>query len=153
MSAVAGSALPDDIGVAQAALGLRAHASAPREARAFAQVTLRQWGAEDDVTESAVMVVSELATNALLHACGGSRGERTEAITLNLLLRPRILDIKVRDGSPTIPVPRRTGGDEESGRGLLIVEALAESWTCFPDAAGGKWVVASLPRPRLGRLR
>ena len=68
------------------------------------------------------MVASELAANAVLHA-------RT-AFTLTLEGRVRSVLLTVRDGSPTPPQPSRAGpgGFGTSGRGLVIVNLLSESW-------------------------
>ncbi|MFF0698551.1 ATP-binding protein [Streptomyces tendae] len=41
--------------------------------------------------------------------------------------------IEVDDGSPCTPVLRCPGPDDESGRGLLLVQALAEAWGVSPD--------------------
>ncbi|MER5756906.1 ATP-binding protein [Streptomyces sp. NPDC002088] len=50
--------------------------------------------------------------------------------------------IKVRDGCPDLPVLRHAGPDDEGGRGLLLVESLAETWGVSPD---GTTTWCSLP--------
>ncbi|WP_267241949.1 ATP-binding protein [Streptomyces sp. PR69] len=136
-----------------AALQLRAVEPSARKARAFTSAWLRRWG-EDELVDSAVLVVCELATNAIRHGARDSarRGARTPAprITLVLTLRAAVLDIKVRDGSAVLPTPRAPGRDDDCGRGLMIIEALAESWACGRASDGGKWVRASLSRSPAG---
>jgi anti-sigma regulatory factor (Ser/Thr protein kinase) len=79
------------------------------------------------VTGDAALVVSELVTNAIVHS-GGTR------ITLTLGLRAGYLLIVVNDGGSIrrLPTFRHPGGDEESGRGLYLVQHLA-------SACGGAW--------------
>ncbi len=97
-----------------------------RLAREFARSALAGWGVRrraDDV----VLCVSELATNALLHGVPPGRGYR---LWLALGAEDGLLRVEVHDsgdGEPRLPEP---GGaaDEESGRGLLLVSALADKW-------------------------
>ncbi|MDH2388036.1 ATP-binding protein [Streptomyces sp. HNM0663] len=140
-----------------AALQLRAVEPSARRARAFTRTWLRRWG-EDDLVDPALLVVCELATNAIRHGArdsAGQGGARTPAprITLVLTLRPDALDIEVRDGSAVLPLPRTAGRDDDCGRGLMIIEALAESWACGLASDGGKWVRASLSRSPAGPAR
>lgn len=91
-------------------------------ARRFARATLSEWGA-DDVADDALLVVSELVTNAVMHA-------GTEA-TLELRTAPGGVRLGVEDLHPTrmlrMGVDPSTGADER-GRGLLITASLAAAW-------------------------
>jgi signal transduction histidine kinase len=94
-----------------------------------------------EVGESAqcvLLVVSELVGNALRHGGGGEVG---------LVVRggDGVAVVEVRDGSPEGPV-LGSGADPyaESGRGLLIVAAVARDWGWAP-CAGGKAVWAVVP--------
>lgn len=90
-------------------------------AAARAQVrTLLAGSDREDLTESAVLLVSEIVTNALLHA-------GTE-IGLSGRLHDRGLRIDVRDGSSHLPSRRRYATTSGTGRGLLMVEALVDDW-------------------------
>jgi anti-sigma regulatory factor (Ser/Thr protein kinase) len=81
----------------------------------------------DRVTDDAALVVSELVSNAVVHS-GSTR------ITLTLGLRAGYLLIAVHDGGCVrqLPTLRSPGDNEESGRGLYLVQHLA-------SACGGAW--------------
>jgi anti-sigma regulatory factor (Ser/Thr protein kinase) len=86
-------------------------------------------GISGDLIETAVLVVSELVTNAYAAALGLC--EET-LIDLSLRLFGDHLLIEVIDSSPEVPV-RNPPGDAgaESGRGLALVEALSREWGYF----------------------
>jgi anti-sigma regulatory factor (Ser/Thr protein kinase) len=73
-----------------------------------------------DVSDVAQVLVSELVTNAVLHA--------EPPIELGIDLRGGRVRITVVDGSPTIPEPQDPDQSATSGRGLLLVDALSASW-------------------------
>ncbi|WP_374207998.1 SpoIIE family protein phosphatase [Streptomyces sp. MUM 203J] len=104
-------------------------------ARRFAARTLRSWSVGEEV-DMALLVVSELVTNAIAHTQGEVR--------LDLTLAGNRLRIAVNDASPRTPV-KTTSADWEAtgGRGLLLVEALSASWGSVP-LSGGKQVWAEL---------
>ncbi|MFC8094680.1 ATP-binding protein [Streptomyces sp. NPDC057301] len=85
--------------------------------RRIAAVRLRRCGFEA-LMDVAMLIVTELLTNALLHS--GS----TE-ISLRISVEDGCLRIAVRDGMPVSAEPRAATDTAESGRGLMIVEALA----------------------------
>ncbi|MEV7289289.1 SpoIIE family protein phosphatase [Streptomyces sp. NPDC093252] len=109
---------------------------AVRHARRFTRRTLRAWGVTDPC-DSALLVVSELVTNALVHTDGQVR--------LDLTLVGGRLRVAVADSSPRSPVkPTRIGWEATGGRGLLLVEALSGTWGTVP-VSGGKQVWSELP--------
>lgn len=121
---------------------VRAHANlrlphsdrAPRMARAFVAESLQQWHL-DNLIESASLVVSEVVTNAVIHA-------RSDA---DLLIErmPTALRISVTDrGSGLVSQPGTSVSD--GGRGLLIVQQLSTSWGAEPTGDGNR-VWAELP--------
>jgi anti-sigma regulatory factor (Ser/Thr protein kinase) len=110
------------------------------EARRFLRRTLRAWGCED-LGDTACLLVSELLTNAVRHAC--------PPLGLRLRQAGGELSVEVCDGSPLLPQARMAGADEESGRGLLLVDQLATAWGTLPTAEG-KAVWFSLPLPATG---
>ena len=108
---------------------------APALARAFLREILAGWpaaGHQDD----ALVVVDELVANAVLHA-------GTE-IELRFALQDDRLGIAVADRAPARPNVTRPGEAAESGRGLLLVDALARSWQVLPRRGGGKVIRAVL---------
>ncbi|NED33273.1 ATP-binding SpoIIE family protein phosphatase, partial [Streptomyces sp. SID8499] len=109
---------------------------AVRHARRFTRRTLRAWGVTEE-TDAALLVVSELVTNALVHTEGQVR--------LDLTLVSHRLRIAVADGSPRTPVkPPSIGWEATGGRGIYLVEALSAAWGTLP-VGGGKQVWCELP--------
>ncbi|MCX4234448.1 MULTISPECIES: ATP-binding protein [Streptomyces] len=116
-------------------------------ARALAHAVLGEWAVDQDVLHTAELLLSELVTNALrAHAPSGRQvGVRIARSTAEGLLR-----LQVSDESPGRPEVRTPGDDETSGRGLLLVEALAHRWGVEEHEAGtGKTVWAELKAPDL----
>ncbi len=113
-------------------------------ARHFVVDVLRAWGHADLVPDAA-LIVSELATNALHHA-----GSPFRAVVDR---RRGGLRVGVEDATETPLQRREITMDDVSGRGVHIVEALAERWGSSPRP-GGKVVWAELPlrssTPRAG---
>jgi anti-sigma regulatory factor (Ser/Thr protein kinase) len=98
--------------------------------RRFARETLALWGL-GHLEENAVLLVSELVGNAIRHArTGGS------ALELRLEAGPAWLRIEVVDADPRPPQPRTPCGEDESGFGFVLVEALAGKWGVRETAAG-----------------
>ncbi|MFF7634621.1 ATP-binding protein [Kitasatospora sp. NPDC008050] len=85
------------------------------------------------------LLVSELVTNALVHAT-----KRDQKIRLRLEVDADQLWVTVEDASDKVP-QRRTDTDGESGRGLLLVTALSDAWGWGPREGVGKqvWCVCS----------
>ncbi|MFG2723049.1 ATP-binding protein [Streptomyces sp. NPDC048416] len=90
-------------------------------AREFAEVALSDWGfahRRDDV----LLCVSELCTNALVHGVPPGRG-----FLLRMgLVGGGLLRVEVQDSGGG--VPRVADAADEGGRGLLLVEAVADKW-------------------------
>lgn len=108
-------------------------------ARRFTARTLRRWNVEE-VADAALLVVSELVTNALLYTQGPVR--------LDLALRGDRIGICVSDSSPRAPAkPVIMDWEATGGRGLLLVEAVSESFGSMP-VAGGKQVWSEIVVPR-----
>lgn len=106
-------------------------------ARRFLAETLKTWGISDLYLD-AVTVVSELVTNAIVHA--PAPGE------LRLSLLPDVLRVAVTDSGAGAPEPRHASATREGGRGLYLVNALTSAWGMEPLADGGKVVWAELTR-------
>ncbi|NEB06295.1 SpoIIE family protein phosphatase [Streptomyces sp. SID13726] len=101
-------------------------------ARRFTRRTLRGWGVRDEALDTALLVVSELVTNALVHTDGRVR--------LDLALVGRRLRVSVADASPRTPAkPTSIGWEATGGRGILLVEAVSAAWGTVP-VSGGKQV-------------
>lgn len=106
-------------------------------ARRFVSHVLAACGCEGS-EDIAVLLVSELVTNAIRHA-GGSRCD------LTLHLSDGVLRVEVRDESPRPPARRAPGPDDTSGRGLVLIDSLAAQWGTQPGPGRGKVVWFELP--------
>lgn len=101
----------------------------PAEARRFVGRVLTPLLGREDV-ETAMLVTSELVTNAALHA-------GTECELVLRRLRKGVLQIRVSDFDPSSASGRRTLGDELSGgRGLRLLEVLCTRWGVDRDPQG-----------------
>ncbi|MEC4016987.1 ATP-binding protein [Streptomyces sp. H27-D2] len=93
-------------------------------AREFVRQALTEWGVAGRA-EDVLLCVSELATNALLHGVPPGRGFGVWV----WLTGDGALRVEVHDSGDGYPcVPDAGEGWDESGRGLLLVEALADKW-------------------------
>lgn len=120
------------------------HARSVGRARALFREQATAWKLPDDVTETAVLLLSELMTNAYRHATV-SPGREIRARCL--FLGEDRLRVEVSDANDSLPVPRSAGADDDTGRGLALVAALAATWGAEPRPYGiGKTVWFELPR-------
>jgi hypothetical protein len=105
-------------------------------ARRFVTEHLTAQGREG-VVPDARLIVSELVTNALVHA--------GTAFTVTIDVGQDAVVLRVADGSAVPPVLGTLGVEEPGGRGLGIVAALAGAWGVTTEPGGGKSVWASIP--------
>ncbi|PWI16274.1 hypothetical protein DI272_20455 [Streptomyces sp. Act143] len=90
-------------------------------------------GADEPLAETLILLVSELVTNAVVHTGRPAvlrlslPGAATEGATVRL---------EVADSSSCAPVPRCADGDATGGRGLALVDGLADRWGWSPEGAG-----------------
>lgn len=115
-------------------------------ARDFVRRTLHEWDLEACVPD-ALTVVTELLANAVLHAAPPTAAEPAPEIWLRLSLRrPGHLVCAVYDPSDSPPVYQHTSDPlDEHGRGLRIIDVLAEHWGWTRKSPRGKAVWAMLP--------
>jgi anti-sigma regulatory factor (Ser/Thr protein kinase) len=111
---------------------------APRLARTFVADTLEAWAVEAQDVEAVQLVVSELVTNALRHA------PESPSVTLELSMTRDGVRVMVSDHSPREPQLREAPWSAESGRGVELVDALADRWGTEPRRLGGKTVWCEL---------
>jgi anti-sigma regulatory factor (Ser/Thr protein kinase) len=91
-----------------------------RKARGFTADVLADDGVEASVIELAVLLVSELVTNAVVHARG--------PICLTVHTDAHWVRIEVEDAGHRRPALRAATLDAVDGRGLLVVDKLATDW-------------------------
>ncbi|WP_382465528.1 ATP-binding protein [Streptomyces noursei] len=110
-------------------------------ARAELSKVLDRWGLAE-IADDALLVLSELLTNAVRHA----RVSRGREIETRYSWEPNGLRIEVHDAAQNWPQPRMP--DVHGGRGLTVVAALAACWgTEVRDGGVGKavWAVVAAP--------
>ncbi|WP_411105599.1 ATP-binding protein [Streptomyces sp. cmx-4-9] len=115
---------------------------APGRARALLRERLAAWEVEAEPTATAELLLSELVTNAVRHA----RAPQGRDIGVRLARRDGVLRVEVSDAGPPVTLtPQVVADEDERGRGLAIVSALAERWGCCPRRHGiGKAVWAEV---------
>jgi serine/threonine-protein kinase RsbW len=151
-------------------LELPCHPTAVARARHHAHAVLGEWRVPDRVRDTALLLISELATNAVTHTgprprAAGPRpgppgheppharppgpedlpdGEELPCIQPHFMLTlwglPERLLIHLYDQDRTVPTPYLPDLDSEHGRGLLLVDALSDNWG---------W---QLPEPGIGKV-
>jgi anti-sigma regulatory factor (Ser/Thr protein kinase) len=118
-------------------------------ARVHARLVTAEWGLRD-LAETTELMVSELVTNGVKASADltearyeGRRVPGRPPVRLWLCSDQRRVLIEVWDGSEAMPQERRPDPEEAGGRGLLLVEALAQDWGTYgSDDSDGKIVWA-----------
>jgi anti-sigma regulatory factor (Ser/Thr protein kinase) len=105
-------------------------------ARSFALETAQGWDYSFDDVVDAILVVSELSTNAIRHA--------QTPFEIRLQRTDRSIIVEVSDSSAAPAVVRTPVEGVIGGRGLMIVEQIASEWGSRPEPQGGKTVWAEL---------
>jgi len=114
------------------------HAAKVRELRQFALSAVAEWGDIDaEVADTVQLVVSEMVTNVIRHADGHEATVRVEHHGDRLV-------VAVVDPDPAPPRLGLFSPEDEDGRGLRLVDAVAERWGTRQLAAGGKVVWCEL---------
>ncbi len=99
------------------------------------------WRLGGDFAHDAELLLSELVTNAVR-----AQGSAPAEVGVRFALLAGRLWLEVRDASDGEPVMNEAEEDEECGRGLLLVDALASGWGVVRDSTGKTvWVELTLP--------
>ncbi|MFI6804454.1 ATP-binding protein [Streptomyces luteogriseus] len=116
-----------------------------RLARLLATEWLHTWDLPTGVTDTAAHLVAELASNAATHGRLPGRSFRLALHATTDVLRIEVTDTRGED----LPCPHPPPTEAESGRGLLLVEALADRWGVDPGPIPRKtvWAELKLPAP------
>jgi len=101
--------------------------TSPQLARAFVRAALETWKLDGfgDVTE---LLVTELVANVVTHVGA--------PMTLRVHRTATMMRVEIDDPSPEVPVVRHPGAADEHGRGVLLVDQLANSWGSEPHDDG-----------------
>jgi hypothetical protein len=141
--------------VLQVQLEIRPDPTEVGRARRWARSRLAGLGiaADEPLAETLILLVSELVTNAVVHTGHAavlrlSLPGATAAAPADADVPPADADVppavsaagtvrvEVADGSSRAPVPRCAGSDATGGRGLALVDCLADRWGWSPEGAG-----------------
>jgi anti-sigma regulatory factor (Ser/Thr protein kinase) len=107
-------------------LGLEPVPQSARAARRYVRSALTGLGATEAATTAAELLISEVVTNAVLHA--------RSAIDVSVATVGDQVEVAVLDGSPAPLLPRSFGVQGTTGRGLRLLASLASSWGVEPRA-------------------
>jgi len=130
---------------------LAAFPATPLRARRQTRAVLRKWGIHSEIVETAELLVSELTTNAVKFTDPAPAGRQRHSgmagagrilLTLRRLSGHVVIEVSDPDMNP--PCLGETGLNTESGRGLMLVDALSKEWSYFFPPSGGKTVYCVL---------
>lgn len=107
------------------------------ESRRIATAAMRRWAVPSAMADEAVLVVSELMTNAIVHGA-----DEQGSVGLRMQYGDGQLRIEVTDGNPEPARLKAAEDDDLGGRGLHLVEELASTWGTS-DAGHTTWAVFS----------
>jgi anti-sigma regulatory factor (Ser/Thr protein kinase) len=108
-------------------------------ARAFLSRLLNGWGLPDSVIDDASLLTTELLSNAVLHGTG--------LVNLRVEVEDGVVSVRVHDDASGQPHVNHADPTSLGGRGLFIVECVADQWGSEADDPG-KTVWFRLKSPR-----
>lgn len=111
-----------------ASVVLDPHPAAVRHARAFVQARCKAAGLDDDTTDTAVLLTSEVVTNAFLHGRSQTR--------LSVHVGCGVLRVEVSDDNSRPPVIVAVDQNALDGRGMSMVDLLSRAWGVREEAIG-----------------
>lgn len=117
--------------LAKASEHLPADLRSAGEARELVRTTLDGW-TDGDRIDDIVLCVSELVTNAVVHASSSPR--------ILVHVRPAVIHVEVSDASDVLPTPRVAELNDTSGRGMSILTGFSDRWGSLRRSGGGKTV-------------
>lgn len=117
--------------LAKASERLPAHLRSAGEARNLVRSTLDGW-TDGDRIDDIVLCVSELVTNAVVHAASSPQ--------IVVQVRPGVIHVEVSDASDVLPEPREAAPADTSGRGMSILSGFSDRWGSLRRSGGGKTV-------------
>jgi anti-sigma regulatory factor (Ser/Thr protein kinase) len=101
-------------------------------ARLHTRSIAREWGLSAGQGDAAELIVSELVTNSVK----ASEGLESPVIRLWLISNRQWILIQVWDQNDESPEQNDAGPDSDSGRGLMIIDALSADWGSYPEPNG-----------------
>jgi anti-sigma regulatory factor (Ser/Thr protein kinase) len=126
----------------QTHLALAALPSAVPCARGHVRLVAAEWDLAE-LADTAELLASELVSNAV-QASGRLNTAGPPVVRLWVTSDGESLVIRVWDASDDMPVRQEAGPGDDSGRGLMIIDALSVDWGSYRDPDGGKTVWATI---------
>jgi anti-sigma regulatory factor (Ser/Thr protein kinase) len=112
--------------------------AAPSQSRLFLTDICAAWQLPEELAERAVLATSELVTNAVEHA--------QSEVDFWVDLDADGLRVAVQDGSPALPIRRPSDHTNARGRGIAMVDRLADRWGVLPREDGKTvWILLRWP--------
>ncbi|MBL1087576.1 ATP-binding protein [Streptomyces actinomycinicus] len=110
------------------------------------ELTLSAWGLEP-LMDTAALLASEVLSNAVEHARDTEHDGAAPTLRLTVSRRCGTLLVEVGDPDEHLPCMREAADDDENGRGMALLQALADKWGA-ESVQGGKKVWFTLRVPR-----
>jgi anti-sigma regulatory factor (Ser/Thr protein kinase) len=137
--AVLVACVAEDARLPAAGLSIDDDVRAVHQARAFTRATLDEWSLPDSLARDAILLVSEMVTNAIVHG--------RAPIQLRLRQARDHLLIEVDDTATAVPRKLRPTASDIHGRGLQLVAMMADEWGTRPIRDGKSvWCALELTR-------
>jgi anti-sigma regulatory factor (Ser/Thr protein kinase) len=130
---------PADTEALREAFKLAARSTSAAEARHRTLAWLLRHSIDQEAGEAAVLIISELVTNAVLHS-----GSSVIGCTLRLDSGSLHIEVTDQGASRQEPAVGEPAADDVSGRGLLLVSALSKAWGFTPGSPSGRTVWATV---------
>lgn len=125
---------------------------APGAARRAVRDVLGGWGVTEDDIDTAVLLTSEVVTNAVRHVRDESRVGGVVKVRVRIM--DGLLRVDVTDPEPGVPRVVAASETDEGHRGMAVVAACADKWGWLPAKDGGKtvWWAQVLETPACKRV-
>jgi anti-sigma regulatory factor (Ser/Thr protein kinase) len=137
--AVLVACVPDQAPLPVAGLAIDDDVRAVHQARSFTRATLAEWSLPDSLSRDAILLVSEMVTNAIVHG--------RAPIQLRLRRAREHLLVEVDDTATAVPRKLRPTSSDVHGRGLQLVAMMADQWGTRPIRDGKSvWCALELTR-------
>jgi anti-sigma regulatory factor (Ser/Thr protein kinase) len=121
------------------AFNLAARSTSAAEARHRTLAWLLRHSIDQEATEAAVLIISELVTNAVVHS-----GSSVVGCALRIDSGSLHIEVTDQGTGPYEPVVGEPSADDVSGRGLLLVSSLSKAWGVSPAIPSGRTVWATV---------